>query len=81
MMSTVTPSIQTPPPPSEKDEKKSAEAKQDAVVSHYWGIARPKITREDGSEWPWNCFMVSISHTENFIYLFIFFVFDYLIIM
>ncbi|XP_073292564.1 ubiquinol oxidase, mitochondrial-like isoform X2 [Primulina huaijiensis] len=26
-------------------------------ISSYWGIARPKITREDGTEWVWNCFM------------------------
>lgn len=30
---------------------------RDVVVSSYWGISRPKITREDGTEWPWNCFM------------------------
>lgn len=32
-----------------------------ALVSSYWGISRPQITREDGTEWPWNCFMVSIT--------------------
>ncbi|XP_073023831.1 ubiquinol oxidase, mitochondrial-like isoform X2 [Primulina eburnea] len=26
-------------------------------VSSYWGITRPKITKEDGTEWVWNCFM------------------------
>ncbi|KAF8411463.1 hypothetical protein HHK36_004014 [Tetracentron sinense] len=26
-------------------------------VSSYWGVSRPKITREDGTVWPWNCFM------------------------
>ncbi|KAM5553504.1 ubiquinol oxidase, mitochondrial-like [Rosa sericea] len=59
MMSSVTPSVQTPPPPAEKDQKESSasDAKKDAVVSHYWGIKRPEIRREDGSEWPWNCFM------------------------
>ncbi|PRQ36943.1 putative ubiquinol oxidase (non-electrogenic) [Rosa chinensis] len=59
MMSSVTPSFQTPPPPAEKDQKESSasDAKKDAVVSHYWGIKRPEIKREDGSEWPWNCFM------------------------
>ncbi|KAL8540571.1 hypothetical protein ACS0TY_001993 [Phlomoides rotata] len=31
--------------------------KGDVVVSSYWGVSRPKITREDGTEWPWNCFM------------------------
>ncbi|KAF3435021.1 hypothetical protein FNV43_RR22108 [Rhamnella rubrinervis] len=52
---------------TEKDGRKEnsssssvSEAKKDqgeAVVSSYWGIARPKITKEDGTEWPWNCFM------------------------
>ncbi|CAN1252621.1 hypothetical protein LINPERPRIM_LOCUS8095 [Linum perenne] len=27
------------------------------AVASYWGISRPKVTREDGTEWPWNCFM------------------------
>lgn len=27
------------------------------MLSSYWGISRPKITRKDGTEWPWNCFM------------------------
>ncbi|KAL6194607.1 hypothetical protein ACLB2K_035688 [Fragaria x ananassa] len=63
MMSTVTPSIQTPPPPAEKEKDKKessgsgSDAKKDVVISNYWGIARPKLTREDGTEWPWNCFM------------------------
>ncbi|KAL6560719.1 hypothetical protein OROGR_004278 [Orobanche gracilis] len=46
----------------EKDEKSSGVAtgkveKGDLMVSSYWGISRPKIIREDGTEWPWNCFM------------------------
>ncbi|XP_057465383.1 ubiquinol oxidase, mitochondrial-like [Actinidia eriantha] len=57
----------------EKDRKESAEAGKDPkgsgvaekkkedggkmVVSSYWGVSRPKITKEDGTEWPWNCFM------------------------
>lgn len=40
----------------ENQEKKEKET-ENALVSSYWGIYRPKITREDGSEWPWNCFM------------------------
>ncbi|GMH13546.1 hypothetical protein Nepgr_015387 [Nepenthes gracilis] len=35
----------------------SAKKEGGEVVSSYWGISRPKITREDGSPWPWNCFM------------------------
>ncbi|KAM7280863.1 hypothetical protein ACFE04_007997 [Oxalis oulophora] len=27
------------------------------MVSSYWGISKPKVTREDGTDWPWNCFM------------------------
>ncbi|XP_009627771.1 ubiquinol oxidase, mitochondrial [Nicotiana tomentosiformis] len=37
----------------EKMERKNDQV----VVSSYWGVSRPKITREDGSVWPWNCFM------------------------
>lgn len=40
--------------------KEEEEGKKEVVVSSYWGISRPKITREDGTEWPWNCFMVFI---------------------
>lgn len=62
---------------TEKDDRKQKstsvpKAKEDeskAVVSSYWGIARPKLTKEDGTEWPWNCFMV------NFYFLFFFFLF------
>ncbi|KAI4296362.1 hypothetical protein L6164_036326 [Bauhinia variegata] len=48
---------------AEQDQKKESsvtEAKkngQSVVESSYWGISRSKITREDGTEWPWNCFM------------------------
>jgi ubiquinol oxidase len=87
MMSSVTPSIQTPPP-AEKDQKESSagDAKKGndgVVVSNYWGISRPKITREDGTEWPWNCFMVSNSvvsssrqsHSEsNLLYCLLYFI-------
>lgn len=44
----------------EKKEVKEEEKKSESnvVVSSYWGVARPRITKEDGTEWPWNCFMV-----------------------
>jgi ubiquinol oxidase len=35
------------------------EEKEKAVVSSYWGISRTNIKRQDGTEWPWNCFMVT----------------------
>lgn len=41
---------------SEEEQKKKVN--DSVVVSNYWGITRPKITREDGTEWPWNCFKV-----------------------
>lgn len=52
--------------PLEKEEKKENSATEEkkgteVTVASYWGISRPKITREDGTEWPWNCFMVIIS--------------------
>lgn len=28
-----------------------------AAVASYWGVRSPKVTREDGTVWPWNCFM------------------------
>ncbi|KAG9451520.1 hypothetical protein H6P81_011485 [Aristolochia fimbriata] len=54
--------------PESKDEKEisvSDDRKRDLdkvpqsgiMTSSYWGIERPKLTREDGTEWPWNCFM------------------------
>jgi len=53
----------------EKKDQQTEENKNDAnnsgnnskaVVSSYWGISRPKVLKEDGTEWPWNCFMVRI---------------------
>ncbi|XP_010274096.1 PREDICTED: ubiquinol oxidase, mitochondrial-like [Nelumbo nucifera] len=52
---------------AEKDPKENSDAdgaerqmgvsqENGVVVSSYWGISRPKITREDGTVWPWNCF-------------------------
>ncbi|KAJ9141462.1 hypothetical protein P3X46_031999 [Hevea brasiliensis] len=35
------------------------------VVSSYWGISKPKILREDGTEWPWNCFMPWETYRSN----------------
>jgi ubiquinol oxidase len=52
---------------AEKKEKGGESKKSDetAVVSSYWGVLRPKIKRDDGTDWPWNCFMV----TDSIIYL------------
>lgn len=40
------------------DSVEKMEGEDDVAVSSYWGVSRPKITKEDGSVWPWNCFMV-----------------------
>uniref|UniRef100_A0A7N0UGI4 Ubiquinol oxidase n=1 Tax=Kalanchoe fedtschenkoi TaxID=63787 RepID=A0A7N0UGI4_KALFE len=49
------------PAVEEKVEKREVEGKEEGgdgvVVSSYWGLSRPKLKREDGTEWPWNCFM------------------------
>ncbi|MED6170355.1 Aldehyde oxidase 3 [Stylosanthes scabra] len=45
---------------SEEEEKKNEVVNNNSnnvVVSSYWGITRRKVVREDGTEWPWNCFM------------------------
>ncbi|XP_057785784.1 ubiquinol oxidase 2, mitochondrial-like [Salvia miltiorrhiza] len=33
------------------------DGKDNKGIVSYWGIERPKITKEDGSEWRWNSFM------------------------
>ncbi|KAK1359250.1 Ubiquinol oxidase [Heracleum sosnowskyi] len=38
-------------------EKKKEVRGGEVVASSYWGVARPRVTKEDGTEWPWNCFM------------------------
>ncbi|KAI4375867.1 hypothetical protein MLD38_013685 [Melastoma candidum] len=45
----------------EEEEEKGGEV----AVSSYWGIRRPKITREDGTEWRWNCFMPWETYQSN----------------
>ncbi|XP_038708744.1 ubiquinol oxidase 2, mitochondrial-like isoform X3 [Tripterygium wilfordii] len=51
------------PNEKEKDKKENSLTEEQkrkeagVVFSSYWGILRPKVTREDGTEWPWNCFM------------------------
>lgn len=32
--------------------------KGDKGIASYWGVEPNKITKEDGSEWKWNCFRV-----------------------
>lgn len=55
----------------EKEKKESGEAavkgenNDEMLVSSYWGISRKKIVREDGSEWPWNCFMPWETYQSN----------------
>lgn len=55
----------------EKDHKDGAtvaEKKEGAgnvLVSSYWGIPPRKITKEDGTEWPWNCFMPWETYQSN----------------
>ncbi|KAL9253401.1 Ubiquinol oxidase, mitochondrial-like protein [Drosera capensis] len=48
-----------------KEEKKGGKGENEVLVSSYWGISRPQITREDGSPWPWNCFMPWDTYHSN----------------
>ncbi|PWA48180.1 ubiquinol oxidase 2 [Artemisia annua] len=50
--------------PSVKAHEEKKEEKKKEVFS-YWGISRSKITREDGTEWPWNCFMPWDTYQSN----------------
>lgn len=55
--------------PEKKDEvpeKKKEGGGGEVVASSYWGVARPRITKEDGTEWPWNCFMVIFFEFSSF---------------
>lgn len=42
----------------EDHSKQELEKSNEVERSSYWGISGRKIIKEDGSEWPWNCFMV-----------------------
>lgn len=62
MISSAAPAASAEKVPFEKEDKKENPATEDKdrkeMVTSYWGISRPKVTREDGTDWPWNCFMV-----------------------
>jgi hypothetical protein len=70
MMSSVAPGPTTTTAAEKKDKGVEARKNEEtaAAVSSYWGVSRPKIKREDGTDWPWNCFMVS----DSIIYLSLF---------
>ncbi|XP_057976562.1 ubiquinol oxidase, mitochondrial-like isoform X3 [Malania oleifera] len=42
---------------SAKEQPPAVKKDENCTVSGYWGVSRRKITRDDGTEWPWNCFM------------------------
>ena len=44
----------------EKKDKKNGDEEKGTVDS-YWGLSGPRIKRPDGTDWPWNCFMVIIT--------------------
>ncbi|KAL4588522.1 hypothetical protein LXL04_001413 [Taraxacum kok-saghyz] len=54
--------------PSVKQGEAGSEKKEggdETLPASYWGISKNKITREDGSEWPWNCFMPWDTYESN----------------
>ncbi|XVE49549.1 hypothetical protein DITRI_Ditri01bG0091200 [Diplodiscus trichospermus] len=59
MMSSAPASMEKEPPEKEQKKENSVTEEKGTELSplSYWGISRPKITREDGTIWPWNCFM------------------------
>ncbi|MED6170354.1 inducible alternative oxidase 2 [Stylosanthes scabra] len=50
---------------TEKEKEKKKSEGNSIVASSYWGISRQKVTREDGTEWPWNCFMPWETYQSN----------------
>lgn len=66
MSSAAEPAAKAPSVKQKEAESEKKEGGGDKVlVSSYWGISRPKITREDGTEWPWNCFMPWDTYESN----------------
>ncbi|KAJ1402246.1 Alternative oxidase [Sesbania bispinosa] len=59
--------VPSTPSVGEAEEKSTEKVKSErsVVEASYWGISRPKITREDGTEWPWNCFMPWETYRAN----------------
>ncbi|KAL2343800.1 hypothetical protein Fmac_005085 [Flemingia macrophylla] len=51
--------------PEKEKEKEKEETEKSVVESSYWGISRPRVVREDGTEWPWNCFMPWETYRPN----------------
>ncbi|KAK1372381.1 hypothetical protein POM88_028574 [Heracleum sosnowskyi] len=45
-------------------EKKKEVRGGEVVASSYWGVARPRVTKEDGTEWPWNVLWYVISTNQ-----------------
>lgn len=57
-----------PSPPSSQH---SAGGKKDEKgVMSYWGIQTSKVTKQDGTEWKWNCFRVWIYVSFFFLFSF-----------
>lgn len=42
----------------ERSAPAGGDGKDNKGIVSYWGVERAKITKEDGSEWRWNSFMV-----------------------
>ncbi|XP_059645155.1 ubiquinol oxidase 2, mitochondrial-like [Cornus florida] len=43
----------------------AAGSPDDKAIMSYWGIQPPKVKKEDGSEWPWNCFRPSETYQSD----------------
>ncbi|KAK1366200.1 hypothetical protein POM88_041761 [Heracleum sosnowskyi] len=49
----------------EVPEKKKEVRGGEVAASSYWGVPRPRVTKDDGTEWPWNCFMVQADKKQS----------------
>ncbi|KAJ6703830.1 UBIQUINOL OXIDASE 3 MITOCHONDRIAL [Salix viminalis] len=51
--------------PSEEEKPKAFATEDGKLIVSYWGVAPPKITKEDGTAWKWNCFRPWESYTPD----------------
>lgn len=55
---TQTQETETEANPKKAEKESTGGNKGDKGIASYWGVEPNKITKEDGSEWKWNCFRV-----------------------
>lgn len=56
----------------EEEKADQPDKPEDNAVVSYWGVSPAKVSKEDGTDWKWNCFRV---HTY-IIYIYLIFLFS-----